>query len=104
MANDPYCFSCLSNLGRAEICDRRHFFCDCGELGRIWEDIKDIFGDFLQVNVLPDDIDLLTLSLDQKMWEKEVGWLMSNYISEVWKRSKSGSVLSRGQLFGLLRF
>ena len=106
LSADPYCSSCLDNIGIAEIANREHCFCGCGELTRVWGAVKEVLLKLLtsKATSIPGDMDFLTLNFTQKRNEKEIVWLVSTYVSELWRQMKLGSAPSKDQMFGFLRF
>ena len=45
-----------------------------------------------------------TANFPQKRNETEIVWLVSTYVSELWRQMKLGSAPSKDQMFGFLRF
>ena len=98
---DPYCPYCPD----AMIADIEHFFCNCerSKLGWAWTRLKIVT--LCQQGSSPLNWDLLNLFLPKTRFEQEILWLISNYISYVWKQCylKNRHVKVE-KLFGFLTF
>ena len=104
---EPYCSYCLDELGMAMVSDLQHFFCCCGRVASIWNGIKTCLENLLHVPSLPlKDLDLISLNFSHQSNAREIIWLISWYVSEIWymSRGKNSEHLSRGKFFGFLQF
>ena len=99
--SDPYCSHCPD----AVIADNEHFFCICerSKLGWAWLRLK--IGKLCQQGSNPLNWELLNLFLPNTQFEREILWLISNYISYVWEQCylKNRHVKVE-KLFGFLTF
>ena len=102
--NDPYCSKCLESEG-AVICDRDHYFCQCGYVREVWQALK------LMLNILGvdcssySDFELLTLQLPRSSKDTELVWIMSTYVHTAWRQLNSEeSEFSVEKFFGYLKF
>ena len=103
---DPYCEHCLG-LSGAEVCDLEHFFCACSRVRQVWERLKVMIAQLLNVQGtdLPDS-DLINLRLPRNTSNNEIVWLIGIYVGEVWSCLviKSAAKLSVDKFFGFLKF
>ena len=104
---DPYCTACLDYNG-AVICDRVHYFCTCIQVNHVWEDIRGILLELLNVaQTATCDYNLLSLQVvKNSVHGNEAVWLLSNYIYQVWKllHEHETPLLSREKMFGYLKY
>ena len=103
LANDPYCSVCLNFLGVPVISDRHHFFCLCQQVSELWTSVKQLLNEIL--NESYGDLELLLLSFNSEVFEKEAVWLISTYVYELWRVFvNTGFLPCKEQMFGFLKF
>ena len=107
LANDPYCMTCLDYEG-ANICDLEHFFCSCRRISESWSLIASIVLKFLP-NVSSSsnlNFDLISLRFDRNLYENEIVWLISSYVSEIWRifNRRNEQNVQKEKLFGFLKY
>ena len=103
MEVDPYCTTCFDVDGDAVICDLEHFFCTCGNVLPMWNSVKEIIFDLLQVHVSNQDI--LSFLFPSSSFEAEIMWLLGSYVGLIWTwHYVKGDTISSAQLFGFLKF
>ena len=99
---DPYCSYCPD----AVISDIEHFFSGCDRTKHCWAWIKVKIARLCQQGLQGvSNWELLNFFLPNTQFEQEILWLLSNYVSYVWKQCyvKSRSVKIE-KLFGFLSF
>ena len=97
---DPFCDRCDKHA----IGNREHYFCSCNSVSDVWKEVSDILISLLGKTVSSED--LITLKFSKSSKDTEVTWLIGSYIYFVWKKYREGNkdYISRGHLFGYLRF
>ena len=99
--SDPYCPYCPN----AVIADVEHFYCNCerSKLGWAWIKLK--IGKLCKQGSTPLNWELLNIILPKTQFEREILWLISNYISYVWKQCfLKNKHVKVEKLFGFLTF
>ena len=87
LANDPYCQTCFDCDGAAMICDLEHFFCTCKRVIECWRLIRGIIHNFpSSFQNSPQNLDLISLNFNRNSYEKEIVWLVTSYVYEIWKK------------------
>ena len=107
LEQDPYCSFCFDDLGVAVMDDLEHFFCACGRIASLWDDVKHCIENLVPSSSMPiRDFDLITLNFSNRSCGREMSWLLSWYVSEQWCMKKRNSVelQSRAKFFGFLQF
>ena len=97
---DPFCDTCLGQ----QINDREHFFCHCSKVVMAWAEVKPIIVNMIGVDI--PDIQLISYLFPKSTRDKEVVWLLGNYLYNVWTsiHNKSAESIKWEQLFGFLKF
>ena len=55
--------------------------------------------------ITTSDLELITLTFPKGDFEKEIAWIVSTYVTEIWRiHCKGSSFPNREQMFGFLRF
>ena len=80
LVKDPYCLECLG----AEIADLEHFFCDCQRISDIWLWLRRKIESLSSQTRISSNLDILYLILPSSVNEREITWLLSNYLYFVW--------------------
>ena len=104
--NDPYCNHCLNDLG-AVMADSEHFFCMCLLVVDVWREIKNIIVSLFPVHQQVHlDASLISLDFPRNRREKEVTWILSNYVNYVWNmfNAKGAHKLCKEKVFGFLKY
>ena len=102
MNGDPYCTSCIDEIG-CFVGDREHVFCSCSMISELWQDIRQIVDPLLHGTV--SNSSLITLKFNGGDFSTEMSWLIATYVYEIWKRLQSdGGKIGRDEFFGFLRF
>ena len=98
---DPYCEVCAG----AEIADITHFFCTCLRTSELWTWLKKKVSSWTTPTLgnLPD-FDVLNLLIASNSHEKEIVWLVSNYVSFTWETIEGGVSVCLEKFFGFLTF
>ena len=101
LSKDPYCLSC-PNAVNQDVC---HFFIRCKRTQYYWNWIKElIFSLLAHRNV--DEVALLNYRWPRSANDREICWLMGNYVFMVWDmlyRRRLSSICER-EFFGFLTF
>ena len=83
LLNDPYCRICIG----AEISDIEHYFCLCSRVVDVWTWIRSQINCFDQQLSGEVNLNLVNLCFSKTVYEKEILWLLSNYIQYIWERA-----------------
>ena len=102
--NDPYCNECFDQFGTSELCDIEHYLCTCVSVSLLWNGIKTVACNLLQIDV--PNSDMISLLFPKCNYEAEMVWLLGSYFGLIWTSRfvKGSSIKSRAQLFGFLKF
>ena len=106
IVTDPYCDTCLPELGATDsICDIPHFFCQCLRVSDSWRAVKHVICSMLHSWHLADS-DLIALRFPRHKFDQEITWLLGSYLQYTWSllHYKGLGALCRAQLFGYLKF
>ena len=97
---DPYCETCLGQ----QVNDCGHFFCQCSKVVLAWAEVKSKLINMIGVDI--PDKQLISYLFPKCAWDKEVIWLLGNYLYSVWTsiHVKSADSVKWEQLFGFLKF
>ena len=97
---DPVCHICPGRVNS----NAEHFFCGCVRVGLVWARIKTILVQLIGENVC--NWKLINYLMPVNNNEKEVVWLLGNYIWKCWKDlfSHPQDFLKEEEFFGFLRF
>ena len=98
---DPYCPHCPG----AEIADLEHVFCTCSRTSLCWSWVRLKILGVCQQGLHSSNWELLNLVLPQNHCEQGIIWLISSYVSYVWKNLLVGdSAVKVEKFFGFLSF
>ena len=98
---DPYCSHCPG----AEIADIVHFFCTCRRTSQCWSWVRLKILGVCHQGLQSSNWELLNLVLPPNQCEEGIIWLISNFVSYVWKNFAVGeSVVKVEKFFGFLTF
>ena len=100
MSTDSFCSLCPgSHIG-----DVQHFFVSCDMVSSAWTKVHFMLNSLLGVNVPP--YDLLHYLFPSSPKEREVVWLLGNYVGRIWDDLyvKSSKTIDIEEFFGYLTF
>ena len=101
LLKDPYCQKCVE----AEIADLEHYFCCCLKIEDIWSWLRGKLNSYNSEIRNISNWELLNLFLPSSLYEKEIVWLLSNYIWFVWDRTHARELKANlRNFFGYLTF
>ena len=102
---DPYCLSCIHNIGAVES-NYEHFFCECLLVCDVWTEIRNTIVQLEPTLSNTSNLDLITLKFKQCENEKELVWIIGSYLAEVWRLLKThGQIkIQAAKVFGFLKF
>ena len=78
--NDPYCLSCSDAI----VADREHSFCHCVMTKEAWKWLKAKLVSLCFGSWNTSDIDLLSLFLPRRSFQREMIWLIGKFVNYVW--------------------
>ena len=100
MSNDSLCtLSPGSRIG-----DIKHFFCSCDMVSSAWTTVHIMLDSLLGVHVA--SYDLFHYLFPSCPKEREVVWLLGNYVGRIWDELhvKSSKTIDAEEFFGYLTF
>ena len=101
LLNDPYCCICIG----AEISDIEHYFCLCSRVVDVWTWIRSQINCFDQQLSGEVNLNLVNLCFSKTVYEREILWLLSNYIQYIWERAfVNEEAVCLNTFFGYLTF
>ena len=101
LKNDPYCMACAG----AEIADVEHYFAKCDGIAGTWAVVKKEVLRYGKFKNEVEDWKILNLMFQKSRLDKELIWLVSNYVWYVWDSVYvRGADIRKEQFFGFLRF
>ena len=102
---DPYCLSCMHNIGAVES-NSEHFFCECLLVCDVWTEIRNTIVQLEPTLSNTSNLDLITLKFKQCENEKELVWIIGSYLAEVWRlMTTHGQIrIQAVKVFGFLKF
>ena len=100
ISNNSYCHICPGNLSS----DLVHFFCTCVRVKTVWVHLRSIILHMIGIDV--SDWKLINFMMPTSQKEKEVVWLLGNYVAKCWQNlfSNPQNVLNKDEFFGFLKF
>ena len=100
--NDPYCDVCQDLV----ISDIEHVFSQCSKTVDAWKDMKSLLLNMVPSLASKSHLELLTMNFSKSERDMEIVWLLGSFMLEAWlvHQQKGSAGLSRGYLFGYLRY
>ena len=100
LKQDPHCDKCLG----LQVNDIEHFFCLCSKVALAWSWVRSELTSLIGADV--PNASLVRYMFPKSPQEKEVVWLLGNYVEMVWTtiHVNNEEVLKWEELFGFLKF